>query len=82
MQGSFLIWKKTRQRAGMIKELIGKGGGKVKEKEEVLKEIKDYYESLFKREGVGREEIEFLVGKIKIKIDNGDKNLCERGIEK
>lgn len=78
----FFNMEKNRQRAGMIKELIGKGGGKVKEKEEVLKEIKDYYESLFKREGVGREEIEFLVGKIKIKIDNGDKNLCERGIEK
>ncbi len=66
----------------MIKELIGRRGEKVKKTEDILKEIKYYYEILFKSEGVDREEMDFLIGKIKRKIDNNDKILCDKEIGK
>ncbi len=78
----FFNMEKNRQRAGMIKELIGRRGEKVKKTEDILKEIKYYYEMLFKSEGVDREEMDFLIGKIKRKIDNNDKILCDKEIGK
>ncbi len=78
----FFNMEKNRQRAGMIKELIGRRGEKVKKTEDILKEIKYYYEMLFKSEGVDREEMDFLIGKIKRKMDNNDTILCDKEIGK
>ncbi len=78
----FFNMEKNRQRAGMIKELIGRRGEKVKKTEDILKEIKYYYEMLFKSEGVDREEMDFLIGKINRKMDNNDKILCDKEIGK
>ncbi len=53
----FFNMEKNRQRAGIIKELRCKDGERVTETQEILKEIKDYYENVFETEGLDQKEI-------------------------
>jgi len=52
----FFDLEKIRGKVGMIKEIRGKNGVVVEINEEILKEVKVYYENLFSIEGLREEE--------------------------
>lgn len=56
----FFNMEKNRQRSGMIKELRSKDGEKVTETQDILKEIKYFYEELFRSERLDLEHKHFF----------------------
>lgn len=63
-----------------IKGLKRENGDMVETNEEILKAIKEYYEKLFKAEGVNDEEKQKLLKQIKTKVGEDDKKHCEQEI--
>lgn len=78
----FFNMEKNRQRSGMIKELRSKDGEKVTETQDILKEIKDFYEELFRSERLDLEHKHFFEERIKARVDDDDKKLAEKEIGK
>lgn len=66
----------------MIKEIKRVSDEMVKETEEILKEITEFYKKLFSKEKIEKTEKEFLMGKIKKKLDLDDKKLSDEEIRK
>ena len=76
----FFDLEKIRGKAGMIKEIRGKNGVVVETNEEILKEVKAYYENLFSTEGVREEEKLELLNQIKTTVGEVDKKECDEEI--
>lgn len=64
----FYELEKTRQQAELIRSVI-KNGKSVKEKNEILKEVKEFYLNLFQEKGVIEEDKEFFIESNKSKIE-------------
>ncbi|KAI5086202.1 hypothetical protein C0J45_24079, partial [Silurus meridionalis] len=67
-------------KAETIKEIRGKNGTVVRTNDEILKEIKLYYENLFGAEGVSEEEKQELLKQIKSTVWEVDKKECDEEI--
>lgn len=67
--------KKTRQRADIITSIKTQDGKAVEDKAGILKEIGRFY-----KDEVVLEDEEFLLRKIKVKVNEEDKEMCESGI--
>lgn len=78
----FFNLEKSRQREGMIKEIKRESGEMVKETEEILKEITEFYKKLFSKGKIEKTEKEFLIGKIKKKLDMDNKKMSDERIKK
>lgn len=75
----FYELEKTRQQAELIRSVI-KNGKSVKEKNEILKEVKEFYLNLFQEKGVIEEDKEFLLNQIKVKLKDDDRKMCDSKI--
>lgn len=78
----FFNLEKSKGKAELMKEIKRKDGKTVKGTEEILKEIKCYYEDLFRTNKINDEEKKFLLQQITAKVEKEDKKLCEKEIEK
>lgn len=52
----------------------------VKEKNEILKEVKEFYLNLFQEKGVIEEDKEFLLNQIKVKLKDDGRKMCDSKI--
>lgn len=75
----FYELEKTRQQAELIRGVI-KNGKSVKEKNEILKEVKEFYLNLFQEKGVIEEDKDFLLNQIKVKLKDDDRKMCDSKI--
>ncbi len=76
----FFNLEKSRGKAGTLKKIRGKNGVVVETNEEILKEVKAYYENLFSAEGVREEEKLELLKQIKATVGEVDKKECDEDI--
>lgn len=76
----FYELEKTRQRADIITSIKIQDGKSVEDKAGILGEIKRFYKDLFTENEVVLEDEEFLLRKIKVKVNEEDKEMCESGI--
>lgn len=78
----FFNLEKRRGRSGVMKEIKGKDDKTVKGTEEILKEVKYYYEDLFRTNKIDEKEKEILLQQITVKVAKEDKKQCDKEIEK
>ncbi len=76
----FFNLEKSRGKAETIKELKNKDGQSVFNAGEILKEIKDFYEKLFKSERVDEGKMNVLLQQITREVGEKDKTDCEKEI--
>ncbi len=76
----FYELEKTRQRADIITSIKTQDGKAVEENAGIVKEIGRFYKDLFTENEVVLEDEEFLLRKIKVKVNEEDKEMCEGGI--
>ncbi len=76
----FFDLERRRGMAQTIKGLKRENGDMVETNEEILKAVKEYYEKLFKAEGINDEEKQKLLKQIKSKLGEEDKKDCEQEI--
>ncbi len=77
----FFNLEKSRGKAETIKELKNKDGQSVFNAGEILKEINDFYEKLFKSERVDEGKMNVLLQQITREVGEKDKTDCEKEIE-
>lgn len=77
----FFNLEKSRGRAETIKELKSRNGQVVSDTGGILKEVKSFYEELFKSEGGDEEKRNILLQQITRKVGEEEKKICEREIE-
>lgn len=73
----FYNLEKTRQSADMIRYIKGDNGEIYKGSDKVIKEVHSFYRDLFTQRGVNEEDERFLLNKIKIKVSEEDKKMCD-----
>ncbi len=73
----FYELEKTRQRADIITSIKTQDGKAVEENAGIVKEIGRFYKDLFTENEVVLEDEEFLLRKIKVKVNEEDKEMCE-----
>lgn len=76
----FFHLEKSRGRVEIIKELKSRDVQVVSDTEGILKEVKSFYEELFKSEGGDEEKRNILSKRITRKVCEEDKKDCEREI--
>lgn len=73
----FFDLEKNRQRADLMKEVLDKNGDIKQGTKEILLVVKNFYEDMFKRQGVDKIEEDFFLNQIKVKVSMEDKVLCD-----
>lgn len=77
----FFNLERSRKKAETIKEIKCKDGRKVKETKEILKEVKDFYEELFKVQGIDDGEKDFILEKVTVAVNKQEKEKCDEKIK-
>lgn len=72
--------EKTRQRVGVIKEILGGDRVLVSVTESVLWEVKGFYEDLFTSRGINEREMAFMVEFVEYMVSDSDKKMCDEEI--
>nr|BAC82613.1 pol-like protein [Danio rerio] len=76
----FFDLEKRRGKSEMIREIRSKNGNVVEQHEEILEEIRSYYEKLFCTEGIKEKEKGELLNLIKSRVEEGEKRECDEEI--
>lgn len=75
----FFEFEKSRKHAELIKSIL-KDGKVVKEKQGILKEVKDFYTTLFKKDNINVKDEEYLLNQIQVQVNEEDKRMCDKDI--
>lgn len=76
----FFGLEKTRQRANCIKEVLLSSGERVKEQQAIFRGLSAFYEDLFKKQGIQREELDKLLGLITAQLTEVEVRACDKDI--
>lgn len=75
----FFDLEKSKGKAETIKAIKGENG-KIEKIEQILEEVKAFYEKLFSAEGVDEEEKGFLLNQIEARVGEERKKQCDQEI--
>lgn len=77
----FLNLENKKQRRKHIVELENGKGDKINYFSVIIEEVENFYKELFKKEGVKQECVDEVLGTVNVKLDEDEKNMCERDID-
>lgn len=77
----FFNLEKNRQKADLLKEVLNQKGEIETGTEGILKLVKQYYMDMFKGQGIGKKDEEFLIKQIKSKLTGEDMFFCDEDIK-
>ncbi len=77
----FLNLENKKQRRKHIAELENGKGEKINDFVGIIEEVENFYKELFKKEGVKQECVDEVLSTVNAKLDEDEKNRCERDID-
>ncbi len=77
----FLNLENKKQRRKHIAELENGKGEKINDVVGIIEEVENLYKELFKKEGVKQECVDEVLSTVNVKLDEDEKNRCERDID-
>ncbi|XDV53672.1 hypothetical protein PO909_022110 [Leuciscus waleckii] len=77
----FLNLENKKQRRKHIVELENGKGEKINDFVGIIEEVENFYKELFKKEGVKQECVDEVLSTVNVKLDEDEKNMCERDID-
>ncbi len=75
--GFFLGLEKTKQKKNYLEQVEGKDGDKITDFVGIAERVEEFYKELFRKEEVDEESIGQVLDKLKTRVSDDDREMCE-----